>query len=105
MKLNKFIKFYKNQEERAKEMWGYTYDKLIPLEPLFKLKCPVCGSDDVSFKHRNVFSPYRNQYRIDMYFKCMKCYHIFVFGVPIDKSYFEEIGIGSMHVREVIFND
>lgn len=102
-KLHKrYIKIYPDQEERAKNTWRYTDDKLMPLEPLFELRCPVCGSKNVSYKHRNVFNPYPGQYRIDMHFKCMNCYNIFIFGVPIDEQYFKKIGAGTMHVRNVL---
>lgn len=121
-----WIKFYPDQEERAKKTWKYTHEKLMPLEPNFTIFCPFCFmhklhellseqtnvreailkaleyASNVSYKHRNVFHPYPNQYRIDMFFKCMNCYNIFIFGVPIDENYFKEIGAGTMHVRNVL---
>lgn len=117
-----FIKLYTNKVEMSMEMWKKTHNKLMPLEPKFRILCPICFinkfidcvldgmdllnsvreamkySSDIAFKSRNVFSPDKGQYRIDMIYKCMKCDMPITFGVHIDKDYFDEIGEGTLHV-------
>ncbi len=117
-----FIKFYTNKVDMSMDKWRKTHNKLMPLEPKFKLVCPICFinkfmeciangmdlkeaikeavdySSDIAFKSRNVFEQCNGQYRIDMIYKCMKCDYPLTFGVHIDKEYYEEIGGGYMHV-------
>lgn len=117
-----FIKFYSNKVEMSMKMWRKTHDKLMPLEPKFKLVCPMCFinkftecvisgkelinsvkeaieySSDIAFKSRSVFSPGSGQYRIDMIYKCMRCDLPITFGVHIDEDYYNEIGEGTLHV-------
>jgi len=117
-----WIKFYEDKIERSKQKWRYTNDRLMPLEPRFRVICEQCFvnklveelecgkkledavktaieyASDVSFKHRTVFSPSPNQFRIDMHFKCMRCDRVITFGVHVDGEYAKKIGFGTLHV-------
>lgn len=79
--------------KQRNKKWDFKNTKPY-LFPKFKIQCPICNSNNVSFKHvqffriaysdKNKYSSYRG----DVYFKCMDCFHVFVFGVPItEKEY------------------
>jgi len=81
--------------ERAKQYWEYTYFWKQPLKPKFKVICHFCGNEMVFHWYRVHKRQYKNPkahpYRIDIGFKCMNCFHLEVFGVPVDEDYWNFI--------------
>ena len=75
---------------RSEDVWDL--DKLLhglPPLPKFKAKCPFCGYEQYCIKHYYMFK-YDNQYRVDVWFKCLRCKHVWVCGIPISEELFKK---------------
>ncbi len=85
---------------KAKLKWEYTYNWRMPLKPKFPVICHFCNTEMVFHWYRPHERPYKNpkahKYRIDIGFKCMNCFHVEVFGVPVEYEYWK-------FIREEIF--
>jgi hypothetical protein len=109
------IKVLPDSLEKQKENWEYTGDWRIPLIPKFKIRCAVCGNEDVRFKeyypHLREYKVTGKQPRIDMTYKCCNCAYVWKHGVHITEDYYwkiiekmqEELGrIRPIHILEII---
>ena len=75
--------------------WEYTHNWQIPLKPKKNLVCPVCQGKNVRFKeyfpHVRHYKVWGAQYRIDTWFKCCTCAHVWVHGVSVTEDYYNEV--------------
>ena len=72
-----------------------------PPKPKGKIKCPVCGSTEIWFKHAYVFKRARDQYRVDIIVKCGNCALVgnaecfrkgnIPFGIHISKEEYDKL--------------
>ena len=94
--------------------WRHTYDWRMPLEPKGELKCPVCKGNarykEYSLQTRH-YKVAGDQHRIDLWYKCCSCAHVWQHGVSVEKEYYIEIAemmvkkigrIRPLHVLEII---
>jgi len=75
------------------------------------VRCPVCSSDKIFFKHARWFVRGKDQYRVDISIKCANCAYIMVFGVHITKDEYDELSrvgtrvgyenVGHININEV----
>ncbi len=54
-----------------------------PPVPKFEIRCPLCGSNVVCIKHYMLHEAHPGQYRVDVWLKCMKCFHVWVHGIHL----------------------
>ncbi len=71
-----------------------TLSSCLPPTPRFTVRCPVCGSTTVCIKHYLLHSREKlgkRQYRVDVWFKCMNCFAVWVHGIHLPEELYYEI--------------
>lgn len=86
--------------ERVNRMWDLS--NKVPF-PKFKMRCSVCGSDEILYKHAKIHNNpkqfgSKSPYRADCSFKCTNCSNVWVHGVKIPESMFR---VGVYNWREL----
>jgi len=55
------------------------------------IRCPICGSNRMWFKHALPFKRGDNQYRVDVALKCDSCAFVPVFGVHVSEEFYRKV--------------
>jgi len=77
--------------------WDLTplFEYCLPPKPKFIVQCPrpTCRSTYVCIKHIDLFSKFRkrDEYRVDVWFKCVKCGFVWYHGLHLKPHEYELI--------------